>query len=338
MNSKKINNFIVIIIFISMIFSISCKKNIVSENKVQDINSISSLNENDKQLNTLIISVENKESQNLIVENNYDTEKNINTLVESVLLNKFIYISGGTFVMGSPVHEQGRGGEESPQRKVTVSSFYMEQYLATQEQYEKFMGKNPSYFRGNNLPVEQVDWYNAIEYCNKRSQSDGLTQVYTILISEGIRTVIWNKKANGYRLPTEAEWEYACRAGTITSFNTGNIINTNNANFNGSNPYDIYMSGENRKKTTPVNNFSPNRWGLYDMHGNVFEWCWDFFGIYNGLDPDDPIGVEFGNNRVLRGGAWDSSLPQLRSASRFSATPDGIKSSNIGFRLVRNEK
>jgi len=258
---------------------------------------------------------------------------------ESPALNvprEFVKISGGTFTMGSHSGEQGRTSEESPQRQVTVSLFYIATHPVTQAEYEKVMGENPSIFKGAKLPVEQVDWFDAVDYCNKRSKQEGLTPAYTITVSDNNRTVTWNREANGYRLPTEAEWEYACRAGTVTPFSFGNSINTNLANYNGTNPYDIYVTGEDRKKTTAVGSFAPNSWGLYDMHGNVFEWCWDWFGNYAGRNQEDPAGAVSGTKRVLRGGSWMSSMPQIRSAFRHSAPPSGSREPNIGFRVVHN--
>jgi formylglycine-generating enzyme required for sulfatase activity len=170
-----------------------------------------------------------------------------------------VRINGGTFQMGSPVNEVGRKSDEV-QHYVTVSSFYMGKYLVTQKEYQEVIGTNPSSFKGDNLPVEQVSWFDVVNYCNRLSQQEGLTPAYTI----NVENVTWNQNANGYRLPTEAEWEYACRAGTTTPFSTGNNITTSQANYY-------------REKTTVVGSFSPNPWGLYDMHGNVSEWCWDWY-------------------------------------------------------------
>ncbi|GBU28681.1 hypothetical protein R84B8_02241 [Treponema sp. R8-4-B8] len=142
-----------------------------------------------------------------------------------------VFIQGGTFTMGSPTNEPGRSSYEV-QHQVTVSSFYMGKYEVTQKEYKEIMGTNPSNFKGDNLPVEQVSWYDAIEYCNKRSQKEGLTPAYT----RNGYNVTWNKNANGYRLPTEAEWEYACRAGTTTPFSTGNNVTTSQANYDGNYP------------------------------------------------------------------------------------------------------
>lgn len=197
------------------------------------------------------------------------------------------------------------------------------------------MGDNPSRFKGDNLPVEQVSWYDAIEYCNKLSEREGLSPAYTI--NKGQRDpnnkngndrvkwlVIWNRNANGYRLPTEAEWEYACRAGTTTAYNTGASISDATG----------WYSENSGNKTHPVGQKSANAWGLYDMHGNVTEWCWDWYGTYSDAMQMDPGGVSSGSERVTRGGYWIISAPNLRSAYRSSGCPS-LQSSFIGFRMVR---
>jgi len=165
---------------------------------------------------------------------------------------EMVRIEGGTFTMGSPDDEPGREDYEGPQHQVTVSSFYMGKYPVTQEEYQAVMGVNPSYFKGDNLPVEQVSWYDAVEYCNRLSQREGLKAAYTV---KG-KKVTWNRKSNGYRLPTEAEWEYACRAGTTTPYNSGTSVD--NAGW-------YYDNSGGR--THPVGEKQPNAWGLYDMHG-----------------------------------------------------------------------
>jgi len=245
-----------------------------------------------------------------------------------------VRINGGTFTMGSPASEPERRDWEGPQRQVTVGGFYMGKYEVTQKEYQEIMGTNPSYFKGDNLPVEQVSWFDAVEYCNKRSQREGLTPAYSISGSGDSRTVTWNRNANGYRLPTEAEWEYACRAGTTTPFSTGNNITTSQANYNGNKPYNNNAKGEYRQKTTPVGSFAPNGWGLYDMHGNVWEWCWDWYGAYASGPQTDPVGASSGTYRVLRGGGGDSDAEALRSAIRIVINPY-FRSDNLGFRLVR---
>jgi formylglycine-generating enzyme required for sulfatase activity len=192
------------------------------------------------------------------------------------------------------------------------------------------MGSNPSYFKGDNLPVEQVSWYDAVEYCNQRSQREGLTPAYT---RSGDK-VTWNRSANGYRLPTEAEWEYACRAGTTTTFSTGNTITTSQANYGWQNPYNGNSKGIDRRKTTPVGSFAPNPWGLYDMHGNLWEWCWDWYRSYSGDDQTNPVGPVAGSDRVRRGGSWYNDGGYLRSANRYGSNPSS-RGNNLGFRLVR---
>jgi formylglycine-generating enzyme required for sulfatase activity len=243
--------------------------------------------------------------------------------------DNFVRINGGTFTMGSPANEPGRKDNEGPQHQVTVNSFYMGKYEVTQKEYQEVMGTNLSHFKGDNLPVEKVSWYDAVEYCNKRSQKEGLTPAYTI----NSKNVTWNRGANGYRLPTEAEWEYACRAGTTSPFSTGNNITTNQANYNGNNPYNNNAKGEYRQKTTPVGSFQANPWGLYDMHGNVYEWCWDLYRSYSSGAQTDPVGASSGSYRVQRGGDWGNSANGVRSAFRRDDFPS---TRGIGFRLARN--
>jgi formylglycine-generating enzyme required for sulfatase activity/uncharacterized protein YjdB len=249
----------------------------------------------------------------------------------------FVRIEGGTFTMGSPSNEPLRRSNEV-QHQVTVSAFYMGKYQVTQAEYEAVIGTNPSYFKGSNLPVECVSWYDAAGYCNMLSQREGLTPAY--MINGTNVNCDWN--ANGYRLPTEAEWEYACRAGTTTPFSTGNNITTSDANYDGSYPYNNNSKGIYRGRTTEVGSFSPNLWGLYDMHGNVEEWCWDIYGNYLSETQTDPHGAVSGSSRVLRGGSWFFSGQVLRSACREYNHPSWQYSNTTsghigyGFRLVRN--
>ncbi|MCL2719954.1 MAG: SUMF1/EgtB/PvdO family nonheme iron enzyme [Treponema sp.] len=230
-----------------------------------------------------------------------------------------VLINGGNFLMGSRMSEWGRQSNEGIQRQVTISSFYINKYLVTQKEYQEIMGENPSVFKGDNLPVERVSWFQAIEYCNKKSLKEGLTPVYTINGSQ----VSWDRNANGYRLPTEAEWEYACRAGTTTPYNLGSFIN------------DIAWYADNSgRKTNPVGLKQANAWGLFDMHGNVAEWCWDWFADYTTV-VIDPSGPASGQNRVHRGRSWNDTAESLRSANRGYAHPQNT-SSFTGFRIVRN--
>ena len=196
------------------------------------------------------------------------------------------------------------------------------------------MGVNPSYFKGDNLPVEMVNWFDAIEYCNGRSRIEGLTPVYTINGNGDNRTVIWNRNANGYRLPTEAEWEFTCRAMTVSAFSTGNNITTSQANYNGNYPYNKNIKGTFRNYTTPAGSFNANPMGIYDMHGNVGEWCWDWFGNYSKDSLMDPAGTASGDFRVIRGGAWNNGGQSLRAAYRDYNSP-AAKFNSLGFRLAR---
>jgi len=234
-----------------------------------------------------------------------------------------ILIKGGTFLMGSREDEPQRRNDES-RHQVTVNDFMMGKYPVTQKEWFEITRNNPSQFKGDNLPVGYVSWYNAIEFCNMLSGREGLAAVY----HNTEAGTVADEEADGYRLPTEAEWEYACRAGTTTPFNTGENITTEQANYNGNFPYNNHPKGQFREKTTPVNSFNPNAWGLYDMHGNVWEWCWDFYGDYSGI-------VIPGIFRVIRGGGWDTGGRELRSAFRRSYNPAG-QFNSFGFRVVRS--
>ena len=241
-----------------------------------------------------------------------------------------VLINGGTFVMGSPSDEYDRDFDEL-QHYVTVSSFYLGVYQVTQKEYQNIIRKNPSDFTGDNLPVDNVSWYNALEYCNRLSKLNGLTPVYKL---DGLN-VMWDRSANGYRLPTEAEWEYACRAGTNTPFNTGDNITTSQANFDGNYPYGDVALGVFLEKTVPAGSYTSNLWGLFDMHGNLFDWCWDWYGDYTRDEQIDPVGPSHGNFRVIRGGSWVNSAFGIRSAYRGVYGPVN-GSDRIGFRLARN--
>ena len=257
--------------------------------------------------------------------------------------DNFVRINGGTFTMGSPANEPERFDREGPQHQVTVSSFYMGKYEVTQKEYRDIMGSNPSKFKGDNLPVEQVSWYDAIDYCNKRSQREGLTLAYTIDKSSSDTNnfskedkykyaVTWNRNANGYRLPTEAEWEYACRAGTTTAYNTGSAISDATGWYDANSGVWLLVFGG---KTNPVGQKPANAWGLYDMHGNVWEWCWDWYESYSSGAQTEPTGASSGSDRVERSGSWYSIATYLRSAFR-SYGPPSSRNHALGFRVVRN--
>jgi len=215
---------------------------------------------------------------------------------------KFVWISPGTFVMGSPKEETQRQDDEIQHKVTLTKGFHMGVHTVTQEQWQAVMGNNPSYYKGEkNLPVEQVSWDDCQEFIKKLREKD--------------------KKA--YRLPTEAQWEYSCRAGTKTPFHFGETISTEQANYNGNFTYGDGKKGKYREKTTPVGSFPANAFGLFDMHGNVWQWCEDWYGDYPQKDVTDPQGPEKGQYRVLRGGSWRTPPGYCRSAYRRRHGPGG---------------
>ena len=224
---------------------------------------------------------------------------------------KFVWIPPGTFMMGSPKEEKLRQDSETQHKVTLTKGFYMGVHTVTQEQWMEVMGKNPSVFKGEkNLPVEKVSWDDCQEFIKKLREKD--------------------KKP--YRLPSEAEWEFCCRAGTKTPFHFGEIISTDQANYNGKGVYGDGKIGVNRMKTTPVGTFSANAWGLHDMHGNVWQWCQDRYGDYPQNEVVDPQGPEKGALRVLRGGSWNYTPVNCRSAHRYKAG-GGARNAGIGCRL-----
>jgi len=263
---------------------------------------------------------------------------------------EMVLIKGGTFTMGSLPDETNSFHDERPQHEVTLANFYMSKYQITQKEWQEIMESNPSNFIGDELPVEKVSWYDALVFCNKLSMKRKLNPAYRISGSTdpsnwGVTPVYpatsaaWDaveivKGANGYRLPTEAQWEYACRAGMTTPFNTGDNVTADQANYDGRYPYKKFPPGKYRQATTPVGTFDPNAWGLYDMHGNVWEWCWDWHGNYTGDAKTDPQGAIIGAYRVARGGSWSNNARFLRSASRGSSVP-AFRDAIIGLRIVR---
>jgi len=263
-----------------------------------------------------------------------------------------VWIPAGIFMMGSPEDEPERSYDETLHQVTLSKSFYMSIYAITQGQYEAVMGINPSWFflmpdSGEvqaRRPVEMVSWYDAIEFCNELSGKEGLVPYYIIdktaidlnnLNDDDEDDPKWlitkNESSNGYRLPTEAEWEYACRAGTATMFSYGDSdMQTGDYAWYIDNSGSIPISHEAGKKL-------PNAWGLYDMHGNVWEWCWDWWGrsMYESGPKTDPQGPDMGMLRVLRGGCFYNPSFYLRSAFRTVLYP-GDWNECIGFRVVRN--
>jgi formylglycine-generating enzyme required for sulfatase activity len=225
---------------------------------------------------------------------------------------EMVELLGGTFTMGSPASEQQRDGDEV-QHQVTVSGFYMGKYEVTQAQWQAVMGTNPSSFKHkDDLPAESVSWEEAVEFCRKLSAMTG----------------------REYRLPTEAEWEYAARAGTTAPFAFGATITPEVVMYDGNYPYANAAKGPNRLFTSPVGNLGlANSFGLYDLHGNVWEWCSDWYGNYASGSQTNPTGATSGQNRVLRGGSWSRNGSHCRSAVRYQLAPGG-RGDYIGFRVV----
>jgi formylglycine-generating enzyme required for sulfatase activity len=243
---------------------------------------------------------------------------------------KLVSIKPGKFTMGSPASEKGRTTGEFAHEVEITRGFFMGAFEVTQEEYEKVMGKNPSWFAAGGegkkevaglntrrFPVEQVSWEDAMAFCKELGKKEGKT----------------------YDLPTEAEWEYACRAGTTTPFHFGGILNGRQANHDGSEPYGTDEKGPSLGRTCAVGSYSANKFGLYDMHGNVWEWCKDWYGLFYYEDsspPRDPQGPDTGKFRVVRGGAFNDGRDggwYCRSACRAPHRP-GERFPDTGFRVV----
>ena len=252
-------------------------------------------------------------------------------IITNSLGMSFAWIPPGSFMMGSPKSEADRSNDETQHQVTLTKGFYMGVHPVTQEQWQAVMGNNPSHFKaGNeqvswlmrwfkqgsqkkpeeNLPVEQVSWEDCQEFLKRLRDQD--------------------KKP--YRLPTEAEWEYACRAGTTTPFYFGPTISTDQANYDGNYTYGSGKKGVYREKTTPVGTFPKNAWGLHDMHGNVWEWCQDWYGDYTTSAVVDPQGPNSGESRVLRGGSWFNYPDYCRAAFRYWHEP-GFRYKLIGLRV-----
>jgi formylglycine-generating enzyme required for sulfatase activity len=225
------------------------------------------------------------------------TPKSIHEDLGNGVVLEMTSISAGEFIMGSPENEESHENTESPQHRVKISPFFMGTFAITQAQFRAIMNASPSYMVGDDHPVECVSWNAVVEFCALLSQKTG----------------------RNYRLPSEAEWEYACRANTKTPFHFGTAINTDLANYDGRYVYRAGIRGEYRQTTTPVGSFPPNAFGLYDMHGNVWEWCQDFWhDDYIGA-PTNGSAWESGRSsmyRVLRGGSWYGYPWYCRSAAR----------------------
>ncbi len=232
-------------------------------------------------------------------------------------------IPAGEFTMG----DDGGENDERPAHRVRIAAFYMDVSEVTQASFKAILGRNPSKAQGTDRPVERVSWFSAVQYCNMRSTREGFKPCYDL------KTLACDFAADGYRLPTEAEWEYACRAGTTSRWSFGD------------NPTALskhaWFKGSAEKTTHAVKQKPPNAWGLYDMHGNVAEWCNDYYADrYDANASQNPRGPATGSARVLRGGSWMSDEDDCRCSARHSEPPGladvcfGYEA--YGFRCVRS--
>ena len=229
-----------------------------------------------------------------------------------------VKIKAGTFMMGSPENELGRRNRETRHRVTLTKDYWLGKYEVTQAQYEAIMGNNPAFFKGSNRPVEQVSWNDAKDFCRK------LNERYAGKLPAGYK----------FDLPTEAQWEYACRAGTTTALNnTTNLTDEKHDCKNLTAVAWYYNRGKyNEIQTYPVGKKYPNNWGLYDMHGNVLEWCRDWYEPYSG-NTTNPLGPSSGSCRVYRGGSWRNPARRCRSAYRYNWLP-GNRDNDLGFRVA----
>ncbi|MDR0562433.1 MAG: SUMF1/EgtB/PvdO family nonheme iron enzyme [Spirochaetaceae bacterium] len=233
--------------------------------------------------------------------------------------DNLVWIAGGSFQMGS----SGGDPDETPAHTVQVSGFFLGKTPVTQKEYEAVIGSNPSRNKGEDLPVENVSWYDAIAYCNALSVREGLTPVY----SGTINHIVCNFTANGYRLPTEAEWEYAARGGSLDALTFDYAGGGGVDNF-------AWFRGNSGGQSHKVAGKLPNSLGLYDMSGNVWEWCWDWYGPYQAGNQQNPTGPVSGGDRVTRGGSWNSAGHQARSTYRSLGNPVS-RYRDLGFRVLR---
>jgi formylglycine-generating enzyme required for sulfatase activity len=228
---------------------------------------------------------------------------------------QFVHVAKGSFLMGAPDGEEHAQNDERPRRQVEITrDFYLGKFEVTQAQYRAVTGGSPSNFKGDRLPVETVSWEEAAAFCDQMTSRTG----------------------RAVRLPSEAEWEYACRAGTTSPFHFGSRLNGDLANCNGSDPYGIDVKGPYKQTTTEVGSYPANPWGLHDMHGNVWEWCRDYYGPYSAVAANlDPVQLTKQSEArlVLRGGSWYYGAQSCRAAYRFGF-PSAYRDVNGGFRVL----
>jgi len=241
----------------------------------------------------------------------------------------FVQLNAASFIMGSPDNESERNDDET-QHTAHLSPFLLSSTETTQQQWNAIESYNPSKHVGDKFPVEMVSWFEAVDFCNKLSLKEGLTPVYRVVN----RLTSADLEANGYRLPTEAEWEYACRAGSSEPFFTGADIQVSQANYNGKYQYRNGPASLFRNQTVEAGSLPANAFGFYEMHGNVYEWCHDGFGPYATGDVYDPAGPLMAN-RVDRGGSYLDEPKYLRSAYRNYQEPQ-LRGEYLGFRVARN--
>ncbi len=240
--------------------------------------------------------------------------------IEPFTSMEFVLIPAGKFLMGIPDAEKIRD-EDAPLHPVRISKdFFIGKYEVTQGQWLAIMNENPSKFQdcGLDCPVENVNWFEVQEFIKRLNQTVAETTSAEIK----------------FRLPAEAEWEYACRAGTETPFSTGQNLTTGQANYDGNYPYPNFPAGIYRDSPVKVGSFPPNPWGVYDMHGNVWEWCQDWYCPYPANEVVDPVGNCDSGKRVIRGGSWYFNAESARSGRRYTHSPED-RGPSLGFRLVR---
>ncbi|MCW8931607.1 MAG: SUMF1/EgtB/PvdO family nonheme iron enzyme [Gammaproteobacteria bacterium] len=261
-----------------------------------------------------------KPQKKLCEKNIQEKINNKNNFKDPITGMDFIRVKAGTFMMGSPLNEADRFFNEVPHEVKLTKDFYLGKYEVTQREWQMIMGKNPSYFKncGGNCPVDSVSWNKVQEFIrrlNERAKKRG--------------------ERGGYRLPTEAEWEYAARAGTNTPFSFGENITTTQVNYNGNEPYNGSKVGDSNVKTIAACSLQANAWGFYEMHGNVWEWVSDIYDDYPERSVTDPNVQSGGSRRVNRGGSWDDDAGYCRSAFRGRLKPNS-SDNDLGFRLARN--